>query len=164
MSSAEGCESDPSPLSPEPIDGIPAAEMVQLIRTLRHRVAYLEAEKQGLLERNADLEFQMQHGPTANHPSDSPERLIGNLANRIRASINLPNLLTRLRSQRHREHLVSTLASQIQDVIDLPDLFKTTVQDVRLLLNCDRVLLYQFNPDRSGTIVAESVECIPLLR
>jgi GAF domain-containing protein len=37
-------------------------------------------------------------------------------------------------------------------------LYNATVQEVRYLLGVDRVLVYQFDSEMSGTIVAESVE------
>ena len=54
--------------------------------------------------------------------------------------------------------LTAEIALRIRQCLNLEDVLKTTVIEVRKLLKCDRVLVYQFAPDLGGTIVAESVE------
>lgn len=50
-----------------------------------------------------------------------------------------------------------TVAERIRQSLNLSDILNTTVAEVRNLLQVDRVLVYQFAADMSGTIVAESV-------
>ncbi|HEY9623010.1 MAG TPA: PAS domain S-box protein [Crinalium sp.] len=55
------------------------------------------------------------------------------------------------------EYLIAEIALQIRQSLDLPTILQTTVNEVHQLLDCDRVLLYQFNPDWSGKVVVEAV-------
>lgn len=56
-----------------------------------------------------------------------------------------------------REQLVLHIANRIRASLNLQEIFDVTVQEVRAFLHCDRVLVYQLQPDWSGTVVAESV-------
>ena len=56
-----------------------------------------------------------------------------------------------------REQVLSRAITRIQQSFDVDTIFRTTTQEVRRLLKCDRVAIYQFNPDWSGQFVAESV-------
>ena len=56
-----------------------------------------------------------------------------------------------------REKASSRLIERIRQTLDLETTLRTTTKEVRSILNCDRVALYQFNPDWSGRFVAESV-------
>ncbi len=60
------------------------------------------------------------------------------------------------RLQQH-DALVAQIALHIRQSINLTEIYNAVVQDVRSLLNADRVLIYKFMPDMSGVIVAESV-------
>jgi diguanylate cyclase (GGDEF)-like protein/PAS domain S-box-containing protein len=103
-------------------------ELNQLVAVLEHRVSCLETEKLELLQnRNAELEQQVQ------------ERT------------------AKLKAKAEREKLIATIASQIRSSLNLQDILDTTVQEVRSLLKCDRVNIWQCQPDWSVVVVAESV-------
>lgn len=53
--------------------------------------------------------------------------------------------------------LAKVTGSRAFNVQELNDLFKEALVDAREILNADRVLLYRFNPDGSGSVLAESV-------
>ncbi len=53
--------------------------------------------------------------------------------------------------------LFGDIAFGARQSLNLGDIFKTTVQGVRQMLETDRVVIYQFNSDWSGTMIAESV-------
>jgi len=55
------------------------------------------------------------------------------------------------------DRIVDKTIEKIRQVVDIDTLFKTTAQEVRQLLKCDRVSVFRFNPDWSGEYVAESV-------
>ncbi|MEH2327470.1 MAG: GAF domain-containing protein [Nostoc sp.] len=63
-----------------------------------------------------------------------------------------------LKAQAEREQLMRALALRIRQSLNLQDILNATVQEVRNLLRVDRVVVYQFNPEMSSTIVAESVK------
>ncbi|MDJ1178464.1 GAF domain-containing protein [Roseofilum sp. BLCC_M91] len=64
-----------------------------------------------------------------------------------------------------RQRTISHILEQMRRTLDVRAIFQTTTQELRLALECDRLLVYRFNPDWSGEIVAESVApgWIPLL-
>lgn len=57
-----------------------------------------------------------------------------------------------------REQLLNRMAQRIRQSLHLKDVLQTAVTEVRQLLQTDRVLLYRFAEDWSGTIVVESLE------
>jgi CBS domain-containing protein len=62
-----------------------------------------------------------------------------------------------LKSQQEQAELFAAIAERIQKFLSLPDILNNAVTDVRDFLRADRVLIYQFATDMSGTIMAESV-------
>ncbi|WP_275575046.1 PAS domain-containing protein [Neosynechococcus sphagnicola] len=62
-----------------------------------------------------------------------------------------------LKSQSEQRWLLTTIAQHIRQTLDLDQILQTTVNEVRQLLQTDRVIIYQFEPDWSGIIIAESV-------
>ncbi|QLE49003.1 PAS domain S-box protein [Nostoc sp. C057] len=63
-----------------------------------------------------------------------------------------------LKGQAEREQLMRTVAQRIRQSLNLQDILNATVQEVRDLLGVDRVVVYQFDSEMIGTIMAESVE------
>lgn len=56
-----------------------------------------------------------------------------------------------------REKLIAEIHNSIKNSQDLTEIFNHCVNKLRIFSQCDRVLIYQFQPDWSGRIVAESV-------
>lgn len=52
---------------------------------------------------------------------------------------------------------LARVIESIRQTLDIDQIFSTTTQEVRQILNCDRVVVYRFNPDWSGDFVSESV-------
>lgn len=63
-----------------------------------------------------------------------------------------------LKAQTEREQLMRAVAQRIRQSLNLQDILNATVQEVRDLLGVDRVVVYQFDSEMIGTIVAESVQ------
>jgi GAF domain-containing protein len=59
--------------------------------------------------------------------------------------------------QIEQERLSWTIAQAIRQSMDLTEILETTVIKIRHFLACDRVIIYRFNLDWSGVVVAESV-------
>jgi PAS domain S-box-containing protein len=59
--------------------------------------------------------------------------------------------------QAEREQLMRTISQRIRQSLHLQDILDATVKEVQSLLQVDRVIIYQFAPDMSGKIMAESV-------
>ncbi|MEG4575743.1 PAS domain S-box protein [Microcoleus sp. N3A4] len=62
-----------------------------------------------------------------------------------------------LRQQIERERLIAQIQSRIRSSLDIQDILKTTVAEVREFLATDRVLIFCFRPDWNGDVVVESV-------
>lgn len=62
-----------------------------------------------------------------------------------------------LKAQAEREKLVRKVSERIHQSLNLQDILNTTVAEIRDLLEVERVVIYQFYPDMSGKIMAESV-------
>lgn len=62
-----------------------------------------------------------------------------------------------LSQQAERERLLVEIAQHIRQTLDLREILNTTVIEVRRFLHTDRVVIYRFEPDWSGTIITESV-------
>jgi GAF domain-containing protein len=56
-----------------------------------------------------------------------------------------------------RQRALATVVDKIRQSLDLETIFQNTVQQVRHLLQTDRVAIYRINPDWSGEFVAESI-------
>lgn len=62
-----------------------------------------------------------------------------------------------LHQQVERSRLLTSITQHIHQSFDLNAILNTTVVEVRQMLQCDRIVVYRFNPDWSGVIVVESV-------
>jgi len=56
-----------------------------------------------------------------------------------------------------RERTIASIIRQMRQTLDLEAIFATTTNSLRRALDCHRVLVYRFNPDWSGALIAESV-------
>ncbi|PSN12131.1 hypothetical protein C7293_21495 [filamentous cyanobacterium CCT1] len=62
-----------------------------------------------------------------------------------------------LHRQAEEERLIRTITQHIHQSLEVNQILQTTVTEVRQFLQTDRVLIYRFNPDLSGTMVVEAV-------
>ncbi|MEH2291201.1 sensor histidine kinase [Nostoc sp.] len=61
-----------------------------------------------------------------------------------------------IRLQTEREQLLEAIAARIHQSVELETILHQTTIELRQFLNCDRVLIYRFEADDSGVIIAES--------
>lgn len=64
---------------------------------------------------------------------------------------------TLLHQQFEQQRLVMEITQRIRQSLNLEEMLQTTVDEVRQFMECDRVIMFQFAPDWSGTVVVESV-------
>lgn len=103
-------------------------ELYKLTAVLQEKVLQLETEKIQLLgNRTLELEKQIE------------ERTI------------------KLRRKAEQEKLINQIATQIHSSLDLQEILNKTVVGMRSLLNCDRVIVYQFTTDLRGQVIAEAI-------
>jgi PAS domain S-box-containing protein len=62
-----------------------------------------------------------------------------------------------LRQVAEREKAIARVIQRMRQTLDIQTIFTATTQELRQLINCDRIGIYRFNPDWSGEFVAESV-------
>jgi PAS domain S-box-containing protein len=86
-------------------------------------------------------------------PEGVPQRLLG-IATDITA---LKGTQASLRQQVERQRLLMAIAQRIRQTLDLDHILQTTVTEVRQFLQTDRVIIYRFEPNWSGIIIAEAV-------
>ena len=70
-----------------------------------------------------------------------------------------------VRLQAEREQLLEAIAGRIHQSVESETILHQTTIELRQFLNCDRVLIYRFEADGSGVIIAESTVAVsdPLL-
>lgn len=56
-----------------------------------------------------------------------------------------------------QERSISKIVQRMRQTLDLATIFQATTGELRQVLNCDRVGVYEFNPDWGGEFVSESV-------
>jgi signal transduction histidine kinase/DNA-binding NarL/FixJ family response regulator len=81
------------------------------------------------------------------------EKLASSVANILMEQ----QLQSQLRWQRQQSELLTSVASKISRTTELSEIIQVAVDGARVLLDCDRTLVYRLDPDKSGTIIAESV-------
>ncbi|WP_373546336.1 ATP-binding protein [Chamaesiphon sp.] len=62
-----------------------------------------------------------------------------------------------LQDRLEQQRLVMDLTGRIRRSLDLSEILQTTVDEVRQFLQTDRVIVYEFSPDWTGTVIVESV-------
>jgi signal transduction histidine kinase/CheY-like chemotaxis protein len=62
-----------------------------------------------------------------------------------------------LQQSLQREQAIARVIDRMYRRLDLRSIFETTAQELRQVMNGDRLVIYRFNPDWSGNFVAESV-------
>lgn len=79
------------------------------------------------------------------------------LRQRVRRLLQNRQLIRELQQQTERERLMARMLERIRHSLNLEEVLKTTVAEVRQFLQADRVLIYRFFPDGSGITSVESV-------
>ncbi|MBW4613422.1 MAG: GAF domain-containing protein [Desmonostoc vinosum HA7617-LM4] len=67
------------------------------------------------------------------------------------------NITPAKRAEAEQEQLLEAIAGWIHQALDLETILHQTVKETRQILQSDRVLIYQSQPDATGVIIAESV-------
>ncbi|HEY9650174.1 MAG TPA: GAF domain-containing protein, partial [Coleofasciculaceae cyanobacterium] len=62
-----------------------------------------------------------------------------------------------IKQMAEREQAINRVIQRMRQSLNLESIFQATTAELRQVISCDRVLIYQFNPDWSGKVVAESV-------
>ena len=65
--------------------------------------------------------------------------------------------LEELQIKAQQEQAINRIGEKIRQSLDIKHIFQSTTQELRQALQCDRSVIYQFNEDWTGQVVAESV-------
>ncbi|GGA18294.1 diguanylate cyclase domain-containing protein [Okeania sp. KiyG1] len=79
------------------------------------------------------------------------------LRQRVRRILQINQLVKELRKQTKISRLMTFIQERIRQSLNLNDILKNTVYEVRKFLQTDRVLIYKFHPDGTGEVVMESI-------
>lgn len=84
-------------------------------------------------------------------------QLLNESSDRLRTALNeAQTSQTLLQQQFEQQRLVMEIAQRIRHSLNLEDILQTTVDEVRQLLQTDRVVIFRFFPDWRGIVAVES--------
>ncbi|MEH1869830.1 MAG: PAS domain S-box protein [Nostoc sp.] len=75
----------------------------------------------------------------------------------IHYAVELILLTRQLEQSRQQQQLMAAIALRIRQSLQVEEILGVAVAEVRQFLQTDRVVIYQFQPDMSGIVVAESI-------
>ncbi|MEG3859780.1 GAF domain-containing sensor histidine kinase [Microcoleus sp. herbarium12] len=84
-------------------------------------------------------------------------QLLEGVASQLAIAINQAKLYSKTRHQAERESLLRLIGNQIRSTLDLGTILQTAVREVRQVLQCDRVIIYQFEDNWQGKVVVEDM-------
>jgi PAS domain S-box-containing protein len=115
--------------------------------------AFVETEYR-IRHKDGDYRWFLSRDRIFNRTADgSPKQILG-----VATDITVQKQTqAALHQQAMRQRLLMVVTQNIRQTLDLSHILETTVTEVRQFLQTDRVLIYQFGPEWSGRIVAESV-------
>jgi PAS domain S-box-containing protein len=67
-------------------------------------------------------------------------------------------LFHKLQRSQQQEALISEISLHVRSSLELAQIYKAIVLDVKDFIKADRTVIYKFNPNMNGTIVAEAVD------
>lgn len=90
--------------------------------------------------------------------------LLTQVSNQLSIGLQQAEYLAQVRAQTvqltkasQRQQALAATIDNIRKSLDIEEIFQTTTQEVRQLLDVDRVAIYRFNADWSGQFVADSI-------
>ncbi|MDZ7958891.1 MAG: GAF domain-containing protein [Aulosira sp. DedQUE10] len=83
--------------------------------------------------------------------------LFAQIAMQVGFALDHARLLQRIDAEGVRTQLLVDITRRIRESLNEEDVLKTTVEEVRKAISADRVIVYGFDPDWYGTVIAESV-------
>ena len=71
--------------------------------------------------------------------------------------MNLTEKSGEMQQENSQEALLQRMINQIRQSLELQEILTATVAEIRAFLGTDRVMVYRFNADNSGEVIAESI-------
>ena len=85
------------------------------------------------------------------------QQLLEGVGSQLAIAINQAKLYSKTCRQAERESLLRLIGNQIRSTLDLGTILQTAVREVRQMLQCDRVIIYQFQDNWQGKVVVEDM-------
>ncbi|WP_245876209.1 GAF domain-containing sensor histidine kinase [Tychonema bourrellyi] len=89
--------------------------------------------------------------------TDWERQLLEGVGSQLAIAINQAKLYSQTRRLAEQESLLRLIGNQIRSTLDLNTILQTAVREVRQLLQCDRVIIYQFQDNWQGKVVVENM-------
>ncbi|WP_225914071.1 PAS domain S-box protein [Leptolyngbya ohadii] len=118
---------------------------------LQHRVPYYHEFR--VIWADGSIHWLEGRGNAFYNPDGQPVRMSGT----VMAIDDRKQAQLLLQKQFEQQRLVAEIANRIRQSLNLQEILQITVNEVRQFLQVDRVIIFQFTPDWGGTIAVESV-------
>lgn len=105
-----------------------------------------------ILAAKASAELQREHAEAALRAAyaEMEQRVAERTVELQQANVQLTQVA-------QQERTVARVIQQMRQSLDLTTIFRAATQELRKAIDCDRVIVYRFNPDWSGDIIAEAL-------
>ncbi|NJK61900.1 MAG: GAF domain-containing protein [Synechococcaceae cyanobacterium SM2_3_1] len=98
------------------------------------------------------------HHCLAAHPwTDTEVRLVDQLIRELVIQLQIAAVRSETQQKLQEKDAIDRIIDKVRQPLEPIAIFRTVTQEVRQLINCDRAVIYKFNPDWSGDFEAESV-------
>ncbi len=84
--------------------------------------------------------------------------LVRNVGIQIGYSLDQAILLEEQQRATAKARFLNEITTKLRNISNTEDVFDTTVEEARVVIRADRVLIYKFDEQWNGTVIAESVE------
>ncbi len=136
------------PLVPKALALPSPAQLEAANQELRHQITERQKAEEALQKAKEELEIRVAERTTDLRNANA--QLLVEVADRQRAE-------DVLRQQNERERLIVEIAQRIRQSLNLKEILSIAVAEVRQFLQAERVFIYYFEPDWSGVVAVESV-------
>jgi methyl-accepting chemotaxis protein PixJ len=91
------------------------------------------------------------------HWEETEVNFLSQIGSQFGSALQVAEFVRDAEIQADRKKVISNTFDRIRQALDVPSILRSTTQEVRQLLKCDRVAVYRFYPDWSGEYVSEAV-------
>jgi methyl-accepting chemotaxis protein PixJ len=89
---------------------------------------------------------------------EAPEvNLLNQVGKQLGIALKQASYVEAITKANQRTQAINRIVDKVRQAQDIASIFRTTTQEVQMILSCDRVAVYRFNPNWSGEFVSESV-------
>jgi len=123
-----------------------------LERYLNREIPYYEVEFRAITK-SGNIRWILCRGVALWDNNNKPYRMVGSNTDITERK----QVEQALQESAKRERSIVQVMQRMRETLELETIFNATTEELRQALCCSRVLVYRFNPDWSGEVIAESV-------